>query len=272
VRQQELVAIDGIELEVYTAPPGDGDVTVCTAHPCFAEAAEGGILSDPFRGIAQVVTVSPRGLGSSSPGNASLSQLVVDLEAVRRSLGIDEWVFAGPSAGGAVGLLYALQFPHSLQGLILSVTTSSWPSVLDDPLSVFSPRYPEWQDALLAESCRLEVTSSPHWLRIRDGLWAFVDQSGPRVIDQSDEVSEPWRAWWREAVHFDVRDRLNDIRVPTLLLGGEQDPVVPVSNMLMLHERIRNSELVIFEQQGHTPMLDAPVDYQREVRRFLRKF
>jgi hypothetical protein len=87
MRQQQLIIVDGAQLEVYTG--GSDNVTVCTAHPCLAEMAEGGILSDPFLDIAQVVTVSPRGLGSSSPGNVTMSQLVEDLEAVRCSLGID---------------------------------------------------------------------------------------------------------------------------------------------------------------------------------------
>ncbi len=64
---------------------------------------------------------------------------------------------------------------------------------------------------------------------------------------------------------FDVTDRLEEIEIPTLLLGGKQDTVVPVSNMLLLDERIRGSELIIFESYGHTPMLDGPGDYRMEV-------
>ncbi len=96
--QQQLIDIDGAQLEVYTG--GSGEVVVCTAHPAFGETAEGGILTVPFIDSAQVVTISPRQFGASSPGMGRLSQWVADLEAVRHSLGIGAWVFAGPSAGG----------------------------------------------------------------------------------------------------------------------------------------------------------------------------
>ena len=267
--KRQLVQLADAQLEIHIGPPGR--LTVCTAHPCFAETEEGGILSDPFDGVAQVVTVSPRGLGNSSPGRVGLSRQVDDLESVRRSLGLDSWIFAGPSAGGALGLLYALRFPQALAGLILSVTSSSWPRVLADSLSIFSPRHPDWQEPLGAARSRLADASPPCWLRIREGrdLWAYVDASGPRVIERSVEVDEAWREWWEEAVDFDVTDRLVEIQTPTLLLGGKQDTAVPVSNLLLLHERIHNSELVIFDEYGHTPMLDGPADYRREVQRFL---
>ena len=70
---------------------------------------------------------------------------------------------------------------------------------------------------------------------------------------------------------FDVTDRLAEIPTPTLLLGGSQDPAVPVSNLLLLHERIHDSELVIFDDCSHTPMLDGPAEYRSEVQRFLER-
>ena len=137
--------------------------------------------------------------------------------------------------------------------------------------SIFSPQHPDWQEPLRAARSRLADAAPPCWLRILEGddLWAYVDASGPRVIEHSAEVDEAWRAWWEEAVDFDVTDRLAEIQTPTLLLGGKQDPVVPVSNLLLLHERIPDSELVIFEEYGHTPMLDGPADYRSELKRFL---
>jgi proline iminopeptidase len=267
--KRDSVQLADAQLEVHIGPPGS--LTVCTSHPCFAETADGGILSDPFDGLAQVVTVSPQGLGDSSPGVVGLSRQVDDLESVRRSLGLDSWIFAGPSAGGALGLLYAIRFPQALAGLILSVTTPDWPRVLADPRSICSPQHPDWQEPVRAARSRLSDAAPPCWLRIREGddLWTYVDASGPRVIEHSAEVDEAWRAWWEEAVDFDVTERLAEIQTPTLLLGGRHDPVVPVSNLLLLHERIHDSELVIFEEYGHTPMLDGPADYRSELQRFL---
>ena len=272
--QQHLIKIDGAQLEVYTG--ATDDVIVCTAHPAFGETADGGILTDPFVDIAQVVTVSPRGIGASSPGPITLSQFVEDLETVRRSLGIGSWIFAGPSAGGAIGLLYALHFPHALKGLILSVTTPSWPQVFADPLSILSPQNAAWRDEIVAQLPRLESKVLPQGhtslVQIRADLWTLLDQSGPRVILQGEEDTEHWKVWWNEALHFDVTARLQEIRMPTLIIAGKRDELVPVSNMLLLHKHIANSELVVFEECGHTPMLEASEKYRMELRRFLGQF
>ena len=109
-------------------------------------------------------------------------------------------------------------------------------------------------------------------VQIRAELWTLLDQSGPRVILQGEQVTEHWRAWWNEALHFDVIHRLQEIQMPTLIVAGKRDELVPVSNMLLLHEHIAISEVVVFEECGHSPMLEASVKYRMELRSFLGQF
>src|SRR5688572_14276698 len=140
MHEQQRIEVDGATIEVSRG--GTGQPVVCSAHPFYAEPTEGGILSDPLRGMGTVIVVTPRGLGGSSPIQSprelTMDQLVEDLEAVRQRLGVEHWIFAGPSAGGALGLRYTVRFPQALAGLILTGTAASWPKVLDDPQSVFS--------------------------------------------------------------------------------------------------------------------------------------
>jgi len=110
--QQKLVEIDDASLEVLVF--GTGERTICTTHPTTLAGLTGSAfgLTDAVQGVATVAVVSPRGGGKSSPAvtsaDFSMSQLVEDLERVRKSLGYEHWMYAGGSAGGYVGLLMRL--------------------------------------------------------------------------------------------------------------------------------------------------------------------
>ena len=89
---QQFVDVDGATLEILSS--AGGQPVVCSAHPLYAEPAEGGLLSDTLIGTRRVVVVNPRGLGGSSPARSPrdmmMAQLVEDLEAVHHRLGIEQ--------------------------------------------------------------------------------------------------------------------------------------------------------------------------------------
>ncbi len=68
---------------------------------------------------------------------------------------------------------------------------------------------------------------------------------------------------------YDILDRLDDVEIPTLIVWGRNDLIVPVGDALEYQRLIRNSELVIFEQCGHIPMAEHPVRFNRLLDRFL---
>ncbi len=67
---------------------------------------------------------------------------------------------------------------------------------------------------------------------------------------------------------YDIVDRLERISVPTLLVWGRDDLVVPASDAPGYERRISDCELVIFDECGHVPMAERPVRFNRLVERF----
>jgi 4,5:9,10-diseco-3-hydroxy-5,9,17-trioxoandrosta-1(10),2-diene-4-oate hydrolase len=77
----------------------------------------------------------------------------------------------------------------------------------------------------------------------------------------------------RNLVGYDVRDRLEEIGVPTLIVWGRNDRVVPVPAALSYKKRIGdNAELVIFDNCGHVPQIERPVRFNRVVEDLLKRF
>ena len=68
---------------------------------------------------------------------------------------------------------------------------------------------------------------------------------------------------------YDILDRLEEVEVPSLVVWGRQDRVVPSSDAAEWGRRLRNSRTVILDQTGHVPQLERPVRFNRLLEAFL---
>jgi len=68
---------------------------------------------------------------------------------------------------------------------------------------------------------------------------------------------------------YDFLDRLDAIHVPTLIVWGRQDHVVPPADALGFAQRIEHAELEVFDRCGHVPMAERPVRFNRLLERFV---
>lgn len=75
----------------------------------------------------------------------------------------------------------------------------------------------------------------------------------------------------RSAKKDNLKDLLGQIKVPTLLLWGEDDQVTTMEVAEMFHQLIPNSQLVTVKKCGHAPMIEHPEWFSEEVQKFLKK-
>ncbi len=66
-------------------------------------------------------------------------------------------------------------------------------------------------------------------------------------------------------------DRLNEIRVPTLIIHGREDKAVPLRWAEEAHKRIAGSKLVVIDNAGHWPQREKPEEFNRVLVEFLRE-
>jgi pimeloyl-ACP methyl ester carboxylesterase len=80
------------------------------------------------------------------------------------------------------------------------------------------------------------------------------------------------QAIWEEFVTtYDVEDRLPRIRVPTLVVAGGLDPIVPLPHTELLRDKIPRVEYTVLTESGHgfDPASAEGTAYRATVRRFL---
>jgi proline iminopeptidase len=269
--EQRMIDVDGATLEVFLA--GEGEPVVCMSHPFRAMSTEDG----PTHGApGRRIAVNPRGVGQSSairsPGDLTFQQHVSDLEAIRQQLGIARWVFVGPWAGGGVGLLYALQHPDALGGLVVAMMVPSGPGLLQDERSVFSPRHPDYRQALASRSregqrpallgaLRPELRDAA-WVPLGEEAWALV-RGGEALIVYPGVYEERVLAAFEELVTvIDVAAPLHSIRTPTLIVAGAHDPYYPLPHFALYREAMPRAASVVLEGSGHGWEVGTPDDAQ----------
>ena len=74
-----------------------------------------------------------------------------------------------------------------------------------------------------------------------------------------------------EALNQPFNDRLGEITVPTQIIWGRHDQLIHVSCATVQHAGIAGSELVIFEDIGHVPMIEKPAEVAQRHLAFLAK-
>ena len=270
--ERRALPVDGGVLEVFTV--GSRPPAICTTHPFVPrrgntpDSVRTSAYLQALAAMGTLVVVNPRGMGGSSPvrdrSDLTLGRLVGDLEAVRAALGVERWVFAGGSSGGDVGLLYALERPAALAALMVFSTAPDGRAALEDERSLASPRHPRWAgragggDLRGAAPPRVLPSAlgapSGRWEQLRPDLWRYAEDGIPRLMlpgdGPRDDVPERQRAALEEFAAFDVTDRLGEIEVPTLVVCGRRDELIPACRCELLG-RIPGATLVVLEESGH---------------------
>jgi pimeloyl-ACP methyl ester carboxylesterase len=185
--------------------------------------------------------------------------LAADTVDLLNGLNIEKAITLGHSMGGFIAQAMALDFPERLEKLILCSTNFGGPHHI--------PVTPEAMKLLT------DVSGDP-LTRFKNGL---VVSTAPGWAESNPEMLQAWVEWriknpiepapyqaqlaiglalLSEDAAFE--DKLSRILVPTLILFGAHDKVVPPGNAELLAEKIANSKVVIFPNAGHFFPIEIP--------------
>jgi pimeloyl-ACP methyl ester carboxylesterase len=106
------------------------------------------------------------------------------------------------------------------------------------------------------------------------GLFPLLSQKPVREAAAQRIASNRRGAYLRTVgaiLRFDVRHRLAEIRVPTLVVAGSGDRTVPLSVKREIARSIAGARLEVIEGSGHATPLDAPVAFNALLIRFLEE-
>lgn len=204
--------------------------------------------------------------------------LTADAEALRQSLGFDQWAVLGHSFGGMVALEYALRYPQSLSHLLLMDTCGDIRWVQQNAPEILAKR--GYSTAAVQAARRFfngrltpeEVV--PIMLRFarayyyRPGLFTLAHDmiSGFQVEMQTEALIF---GFGQLLPGWSVMERLREISVPALVLAGRHDFQFPPEHQAILADRLPNAQLEIIERAGHNAPMERPEEVIAIIKRFI---
>jgi len=213
----------------------------------------------------QVLRYDIRGHGGSdaTPGSYTLELLAEDVIGLLDALDIDRMHFVGMSVGGMIGQSLALNHANRLKSLVLCDTAAVVPAEAQ-PLweERFDKARKKGMEALVEET--MERWFTP----------VFLKQNPPMVrLIRKQIIATPVVGYFGcgEAIRsLNYLDRLSEIKLPTLILVGEDDPGTPVSASQAIHERIAGSKLVILPSARHLSNVEQAEAFNMALLTFLK--
>lgn len=220
---------------------------------------------DAFRPSHRVIAPDLRGMGDSDSGKGTttMSQFAEDVHALLQQLGTGPVVLAGHSMGGYVALAFARLFPQMMRGLVLVCTKA----VNDTP------------EAAAARRTNAEKVRA-------DGTKVIIDAMAPKMLapsNQDPKMAELVRGFMAPAKaegvigallgmaeRPDSSAMLGSIEVPTLVITGADDVIIPPAESEKMAQAIRGSQLKVIPNAGHLVAVEQPDAFNLALKEWLK--
>ncbi|GAX89449.1 alpha/beta fold hydrolase [Effusibacillus lacus] len=250
--------VNGIKLHYDTA--GTGTPALVLIHGNVGSSRwwdpVWGLLADNYT----VIRLDLRGAGKSDkPGDGyAVPRYSEDVRALLKHLGHESVIAVGHSMGGAIAMDMAVNQPGLVKGMVL---------VNPAPAEGFVT--PEERKPLIEQMIRdrnlMKMALSAVVPTAAQGelFEAIVDDAmiaGPTIVSNYTSLGQA-----------DYRSRLSGLAIPTLIVYGVLDTLIPLDMIERTRDAIAGSELVLYDGIGHSPNVEVPDRLVKDISRFIEK-
>jgi pimeloyl-ACP methyl ester carboxylesterase len=196
------------------------------------------------------------------------------VDAFLGQIGVERAALIGNSMGGFIAAEVAISHPSRVEKLVL-VSAAGLMRVGNARLTALERAARLFHPATAAVLARRDYLVRRPKLRRRIlyGIVRYPDRIEPELV--YEVASGAGKPGFLDALNaitkYDFADRLPDVSVPTLIVWGRNDMIVPVSGAYEYERLIPNTRLEIFEDTGHVPMLERPARFNQLVEEFLNE-
>jgi 3-oxoadipate enol-lactonase len=227
------------------------------------------VFSNEYR----VIAFDNRGTGRSDKPDIpyTMEMMAGDVAGLLEAIGIDAAHVYGVSMGGMIAQEFALLYPEKVISLVLGCTLSGGSNAIIPDADAMKVLFNmERMQRLTPEEATKEVLPFLFTQEFCDKNTKLIDA----LIAGMTEYVTPLQTYVRQGeaiMNHDTYDRLPQLKIPTLIIAGNADRLVPVENSKLLASRIPNAELFILENMGHGFNIEAAEEAHKIVLDFLRR-
>ena len=270
---QKLVLADGRTVHLRDEGPRDAPAIILL-HGSNADLHTWQPWVDRLGSDYRVVRFDQRGHGLTGPAqdnDYTIDAFVADVDIIADKLGLERFVLAGNSMGGGIAMAYAMQHPGRLDGLVL-VDAGGAPVKRDGGgnllfaiagipglnklMAQITPR--SLVEKSLSQSVANQAIVTPEAV---DRYWELARYPGNRkaTLTRFAQSRTPFTA-----------EQVAAVKVPTLVMWGEEDSLIPFQAAGWYMEHLPNAKLAAYKGIGHIPMEEHPDRSAADVRAFMQ--
>ncbi len=261
---------------------GTGPRVLLLIHGNMTSSKHWDLLMENFPGKYKIFAPDLRGFGGSSYNNPvnSFKDFSEDVRLFVDALGLEKFVIAGWSAGGAIAMQFVIDHPGFASRLILqgSVGIKGFPMLKSDETGQFvagefiKTREDIDNDPQLQKLINAISSKKREFLRaVWNKLIYTQKQPDPGKYEQYlDDIltQKNLKDVYYSLVRFNISNETNSvvpgtgevdkIRIPTLIIHGDRDIIIPLETAKQIKNGIGyNAELAVLENCGHSPLTDS---------------
>ena len=264
--ESKFVQAGPVKLQYYEE--GDGPETLVLVHGYASSAVLWRytieqLARERLNGSSRyrIIAFNNKGAGDSGRADSedgyTVQAFAADLHNAVSALGLDDFILVGHSMGGATVTQFSLAHQDMLRALVLLNSAPLNGRVLAD----------DWEDNLRKSFDEGGLTQGDMGFQAPHITEEFAEEVRSIILRNPVERAIGGR---RSMGALRLRDRLGEIRVPTMVVGGDLDTTVGVDNIvaeyLALREEIRH--LHVFHGIGHSPNVEVPGRFAGLLTRF----
>jgi proline-specific peptidase len=210
----------------------------------------------------------------------TVDRSVEELDQVRAALGLDRCHLLGHSWGGWLAIDYMSREPNGIQKLVLASTSASIPEFVAEARKLIDAMPEPYRTTIIELGAREEYDNPEYLAAVKEFYKLHLCRMDPwpdaMRRGESTASTRPYQVM-NGPTEFDVIGRLeywdrssdlHKIKVPTLITVGRYDEITPACAQT-IHEGVRDSRVVLFENSAHTAHLEEGERYASVVEEFL---
>ena len=252
----KFVQAGPVQLQYYEE--GDGPETLVLVHGYASSAVLWKYTIEQLarerqNGSARyrIIAFNNKGAGDSGRAHSedgyTVQAFAADLHKAVSALGLDDFILVGHSMGGATVTQFAVEHQDMLRALVLLNSAPLNGRKLAD----------DWEDALRKSFAEGGLTQGDMGFQAPHVSEEFADEVRSIILRNPIERAIGGR---RSMSALRLRDRLGEIKVPTMVVGGDLDNTVGVDNIVAEYLALpeENRHLHVFHGIGHSPNVEVP--------------
>lgn len=268
--------IDGVEISYFDEGEGDAVVFI---HGLGGYKENWEFNLPHFSRNCRALALDLPGFGHSQKPKRdySMAFMASTIKGWLDALGVSNPVLVGNSMGGAISTLYSLTYPGAISKLVLvdAAGVNIFPANLlkqdNLPVEMFAAAATGNSDRSVREKAvrsfirRIFHTEPPVMEKmVRHALEEYF---GPDFQDRA----QAFLSAAQQLFMTPLRGRLGEIRVPTWVIWGDDDRLLPIENAHAFQKELPHAKITVFPACGHCPMLEYPDEFNRSLDAFLRE-